>query len=198
MAVHEYGAFLFDEADMDSGRFVYQVDGNYGDYTTSIQIHEEGIEASCDCPYPGTGCKHTVAVLLDVMQIIAGRNAAGAAFFPESSVPVEPYLTPEEIRAQALEDRRLRSRSERFVITEGEMLKGEHLVETSAGRQYTVTLHDPSTAKGHCTCPDFCTSGLGTCKHLICLISFCGIGPILIRNESDAYPFTHGKNVFYL
>ena len=141
-AIYEYGAFLLDEADMNSGRFVYEVDGNFGDYTTSVQFLEDSVDTSCDCPYPGTGCKHTVAVLLDVMQVIAGRKIAGAACVPETSVPAEPYLTPEEIKAQALEDRRQRARSEHFSITEGEMLKGEHLVETSAGRQYTVTLND--------------------------------------------------------
>ncbi|HDR14763.1 MAG TPA: helicase [Desulfobacteraceae bacterium] len=167
MAIYEYGAFFLDEADRNSGRFVYEVDGNYGDYTTSVQLLEDSVETSCNCPYPGTGCKHTVAVLFDVIRIITDRDVAGAACVPESSVPAEPYLTPEEIKAQALEDRRQRARSEHFSITEGEMLKGEHLVETSAGRQYTVTLHDPSTGKGHCTCPDFCTSGLGTCKHMI-------------------------------
>jgi superfamily II DNA or RNA helicase len=190
MAIYQYGAFFLDEADRNSGRFVYKVDGNYGDYTTSVQLLEDSVETSCNCPYPGTGCKHTVAVLFDVIQIITDRDVAGAACVPETSVPVEPYLTPEEIKAQALEDRRQRARSEHFSITEGEMLKGEHLVETSAGRQYTVTLHDPSTGKGHCTCPDFCTSGLGTCKHMIYLRDFFKKKENFARSiQEERFPF---------
>ncbi len=46
------------------------------------------------------------------------------------------------------------------------MLKGDHLVTTTKGRQYQVTLHDPRAGIGHCSCPDFHFNQLGTCKHL--------------------------------
>jgi hypothetical protein len=38
------------------------------------------------------------------------------------------------------------------------MFKGEHLVETPAGRQYTVIFHDPANGMGRCSCPDFATN----------------------------------------
>ena len=41
------------------------------------------------------------------------------------------------------------------------------MIETKLGRQYEVTLHDPEKGEGHCTCPDFLSNRLGTCKHLI-------------------------------
>lgn len=84
-------------------------------------------------------------------------------------IPAEPYLTSEEIRQQALEDRKTRARQERFRLILGDMYKGEHLVETPKGRQYVVTLHDPQNGSGHCTCPDFLTNQLNTCKHMIFL-----------------------------
>jgi hypothetical protein len=81
--------------------------------------------------------------------------------------PEDPYLSPEEIQAQALEDRKKRAKTEKLNIFAGDMFKGEHLVETPAGRQYTVTLHDPVNGIGRCSCPDFATNRLNTCKHLI-------------------------------
>jgi superfamily II DNA or RNA helicase len=144
---------------------MYEMDGNFGDYTIQIQLVNDKLTTTCDCPYPGIGCKHTVAALLDTRDVLQRWRKASAAT-PSPTVP-EPYLTSEEIRQHALEDRKRRARNEAFMVTEGDMLKGEHLVETTNGRQYVVTLHDPANEQGHCNCPDFLTNRLGTCKHLI-------------------------------
>jgi len=175
--IYEDGAYMCVDADQDKGRFQYDVDGNYGDYTTRIQFLKDGLNSSCDCPYPGKGCKHTVAVLLDVYDRLAGwtedlpQKAAGTAQpAPEAfaePAPLAPYQTADEIRTQALEDRRKRAKSESFTIIEGDMYKGAHLVETPKGMQYQVTMHDPENGRGHCTCPDFATNRLDTCKHLL-------------------------------
>ncbi len=162
--LYQHGSFVLSEADPEKGLFAYRVDGSYGDYVTRIYVKDDGVETSCSCPYPGKGCKHTVAVLLDVRDQLGRWKPAGPVEPSE-----EPFLSPEEIRGQALADRESRARTEHFTVTEGEMLKGIHLIETKVGRQYEVTLHDPENGLGHCTCPDFLTNRLGTCKHLIFL-----------------------------
>ena len=51
---------------MTMGRYVYEIDGNYGTYT--ITVHLSGsLSDDCDCPYPERGCKHVVAILFDLM-----------------------------------------------------------------------------------------------------------------------------------
>ena len=60
-ALYENGAFLLKESEPENGLFRYQVDGNYGDYETRIQMHNGDLHFSCTCPYPGDGCKHVVA-----------------------------------------------------------------------------------------------------------------------------------------
>ncbi|MDD5204282.1 MAG: DEAD/DEAH box helicase [Desulfobacterales bacterium] len=169
MKLYEYGSFSCMESDLKKGSFVYEVDGNYGDYVARVQLLPDGLDSSCNCPYPEKGCKHTVAVLLDVCDRINAWVSATPDKI-EAEEPSEPsYLTPEEIRELALEDRRRRAGQEAFKIVWGDMFKGEHVVETAMGRQYVVTLHDPERGLGHCTCPDFLTNRLGTCKHLIYL-----------------------------
>ncbi len=148
----EYGACVGRRMDAQNGRFEYAVDGSYGDYTIRIQLDGKRVDTSCDCPYPGVGCKHTVAALLDISQNIRYADPAVAGGAGEA--PEEPYLSPDEIRAQALEDREKRARSEKLRIYAGDMVKGEHLVESPAGKQYTVTLHDPVNGIGRCSCPD--------------------------------------------
>jgi superfamily II DNA or RNA helicase len=167
--LYEYGSFACTDADIKRGAFVYEVDGNHGDYTTRVQLMTDGLNSSCDCPYPGKGCKHTVAVLLDVYDRVNAWKSA----LPDKIEAEEPigtaFLLPDEIRNLALEDRRKRAKQESFKIVWGDMFKGEHLVEAPSGRQYVVTLHDPAQERGHCTCPDFLTNRLDTCKHLIFL-----------------------------
>ncbi len=173
--LYGHGAFSCVDSDPEKGIFSYAVDGNYGDYTTKILFMDNRVETHCDCPYPGVGCKHTVAVLLDVRDRLGGWKGSIQKKMPPKAEadkrveaePQEPYLTPEEIRTQAIEDRKKRSASESFTFIRGDMFKGEHLVETPGDKQYVVTLLDPEKEHGHCTCPDFLTNRLETCKHLI-------------------------------
>ncbi len=164
--LYNIGAFHFLEYRPDEQLFVYEVDGSYGDYTTRVKLNGY-VAAACDCPYPGDGCKHVVAVLFDVLDRLQDRS--GKETFPVQAQPEQPFLSPEEIRRQALEDRRARARREPFTVIAGDMIKGDHLLETPRGRQYQVTLHDPAAGTGHCSCPDFQSNRLGTCKHLIFL-----------------------------
>lgn len=167
--LYEAGAYSCIEADRDKGTYVYEVDGNYGDYLVTVDFANGDIDYFCDCPYPGEGCKHTVAVLLDIIDRRKYRDYQALVPEPPVTRPMEVYLTVDEIREQALEDRKKRAKTEELTAIFGDMYKGEHLVETTRGLQYKVTLHDPANGLGHCSCPDFLTNRLGTCKHLIFL-----------------------------
>ncbi len=172
LRLYEHGAFCCIDAEPDKGSFVYEVDGNYGDYTTKVDLRN-GTGSSCDCPYPGPGCKHIVAVMLDAVdRMNQWKKSRPDLCKPSLTSGGEELLTPDEIKAQALEDRRLRAKNEQFIVKPGDMFKGEHLIERSDGRQYVVTLHDPVGGQGHCSCPDFLTNRLGTCKHIIHLADF--------------------------
>jgi hypothetical protein len=161
--LYQHGSYFLSESDEQTRCFVYEMDGNYGDYVTRIQLTSKGLETVCDCPYPGTGCKHVVAAALNVRDLLQ-KSEHPASAVPETATP---YLSREEIRDQALADRRKRAGSEKFTLMPGDMLKGDHLVENQRHRQYQVCFHDPAKGVGHCTCPDYLTSGLGTCKHLL-------------------------------
>lgn len=168
--LYEYGSFCCVEANFSEGEFEYEIDGNYGDYKTTVTIDDDGIFTDCDCPYPGIGCKHTVAVLLDIRDKVKMWGDAAAPILPVEEAPPEtPYLNADEIRNQALEDRLKRAKKESFEIEYGDMFKGKHELITDKGKRYTVTIHDPENGYGHCDCPDFVTNRLNTCKHIIFL-----------------------------
>jgi SNF2 family DNA or RNA helicase len=161
------GAFRRIREQSDNGRYVYEVDGNYGNYRTEV-VSNGTVTGLCDCPYPGPGCKHIVAILLELLD--QQRDTEDPSIDDDDRQA--PNLSAEEIRQQALEDRRKRAKIEELKVIQGDMLKGDHLVTTAKGRQYQVTLHNPAAGVGHCSCPDFYSNKLSTCKHLIFLSSF--------------------------
>lgn len=185
LSFFENGAYLCTEASPQQKRFVYQVDGSYGDYTVQVCLQDSSPEYSCDCPYPGPGCKHVVAVFLDVL----GRFRAKDQGAVDQEQEPGNYLSAQEIREKALEDRYQRAQKEEFKLLRGEMLKGEHILETSYGRQYLVTLHDPAQGLGHCSCPDFNTNQLGTCKHLLALCDRLLSKKDLQQAQKELFPF---------
>ncbi|RQD78665.1 SWIM zinc finger family protein, partial [Desulfonatronospira sp. MSAO_Bac3] len=116
--LYEDGAYMCMEALPEEGRYEYQVDGNYGDYSTVVVVGDNGLDCSCDCPYPGPGCKHVVAVALDVLDRVQDWQDKSSTQEPEK---LSDYLTPEEIREKAMEDRRNRARKEEFKLIRGDM-----------------------------------------------------------------------------
>ena len=161
------GAFNRLHEQSGEGRYIYEVDGNYGNYRTEVVLNG-AVSCQCDCPYPGPGCKHIVAILLELFDQQGDMDELPIA----AEAPQMEYLSYEEIKQHALEDRHKRAKKEEFKVTQGDMLKGDHLVTTVKGRQYQVTLHNPAAGVGHCSCPDFYSNKLATCKHLIFLSSF--------------------------
>ncbi len=161
------GAFSRIDEQSGDGRYVYEVDGNYGNYRTEVVLNGD-VTSHCTCPYPGAGCKHVVAILLELLDEQQEPQELSIDDIDKQA----QYLSYEEIRQQALDDRRKRAKQEKFTVIQGDMLKGDHLIMTARGHQYQVTLHDPAAGVGHCSCPDFFSNKLSTCKHLIFLSTF--------------------------
>lgn len=200
--LHRNGAFRKINGETTHGHYIYEVDGSYGNYRTEI-ILNTGIESQCDCPYPGNGCKHIIAILLELFD----EQEEEKRGYEESKEQAKEsaYLTHEEIKTQALEDRHKRGRNEEFTLIAGDMIKGDHLVTTKKGKQYQVTLHNPVAGHGHCSCPDFLTNKLGTCKHLIFVSeSFQKKTTFVKKVKRESFPYidifwdsSHGKPRYF-
>ncbi|ACN17596.1 Helicase, Snf2 family [Desulforapulum autotrophicum HRM2] len=184
-SIYHHGSYFLSRENSD-GSFVYEVDGSYGNYTTQVAIKGEEVLTSCNCPYPGDGCKHVVAALLNARELLLKREKDKVTT-PNDD---DPYLSEDEIRQQALADRKKRAATEPFTVIQGDMFKGDHLVVNKNNREYCVTLHNPEQGIGHCTCPDYLTNGLGTCKHIQFLVSHLEKEPGFARQLSkERFPF---------
>ena len=163
--IYQYGSYLLAHRDLKKKAFTYRVDGNYGNYTTRVVFSGNSLQSSCDCPYPNDGCKHIVAAALNARDILIDQGRQEELFSPRTP----EYLSDEEIRRQVLKDREYRAKTETFDLVQGEMYKGDHRVISKEDKEYRVTLHDPLNGTGHCSCMDYLTSGLDTCKHMLFL-----------------------------
>jgi len=180
------GNYMLVEHDREARRFQYVFDGNYGDYEVTVSCDEPLPAAECTCPYPYAGCKHTVAALLDILQLQKrgqGSSTHGAAD--------EDIITAGEIRNDALSARRKRARKEPMTLLQGETCKGAHTVQGEK-RSYTVTLYDPEQEKGHCTCPDFAVNQLDICKHVIFASGeIMNDQDLVLQARKEVFPFVH-------
>ena len=185
--IFSLGNYALVDEDGDEGFYSYTFDGSYGDYEVSVRLGEGKPEGKCSCPYPHYGCKHFVAACLDMAQ----RQKREAELASASSIPQE-YLTPEEIKAIALKSREERAKKEGFTLIPGETCKGTHTVKTPRNKEYRVTLYAPSKKSGHCTCPDFATNHLDTCKHLLFAYrEFSSDKNFASQAEQEVFPFVH-------
>lgn len=165
--IYQFGSYFLSKENLEQKEFTYRFDGNFGNYKTKVLFNYSSLETSCTCPYPGEGCKHVVAAALNARDILIKKGETQADLFQKEI----PYLSEAEIRELALNDREKRAKSEAFTLNQGDMIKGDHLVVSKKHKKYRVTLHDPFGAKGHCSCPDYMTNRLGTCKHIHYLVS---------------------------
>jgi Helicase conserved C-terminal domain/SNF2-related domain len=115
------------------------------------------------CPHL---CEHLGAAF---SLILEEKLALGLSAPPPEDAPLET-LTEEQLITRALAERAERSRKERMALTplNGKALWSDYAVTSSAsGKTYRVALRGWDRGESYCSCPDFRTNTLGTCKHLI-------------------------------
>ncbi len=190
--IFKLGNYYQKEADLEKQSFKYLIDGNYGDYEVSVSFKNGNIIHFCTCPYYGDGCKHTVAVCLDIIRHVKKHKEEEKEQELQESTSDDELLSRDEIKIQALSDRRKKAKSERFEITLGDTYKGAHIIRNERGKEYVVTMHDPLNEKGHCTCPDFNSNKLCTCKHIMHLdYHIKEKKNAKSRIEKENFPFVH-------
>ncbi|MCA9175267.1 MAG: helicase [Planctomycetales bacterium] len=124
----------------------------------------KGLHLHCDqCEFR---CQHIAAVL---GMIVEDKLALGLSAPPDPTEPLE-HLTEEELLHRALADRASRAASEKMTLRSFEPEKPwTDYVLTShlSGKTYRVSLRGFMPGESYCSCPDFRTNHLGTCKHVM-------------------------------
>jgi hypothetical protein len=115
----------------------------------------------CRCTCEHVGALFSIA-LEDKMEL--GLSAAPA----EREIALD--LTEEELVARATKEREERAAAERMKIKPADASTpwtDYHVTSLVSGKSYRVALRGLAPGESYCSCPDFRTNTLGTCKHVI-------------------------------
>ncbi|MEX0678704.1 MAG: DEAD/DEAH box helicase [Pirellulales bacterium] len=111
-------------------------------------------------------CEHVGAAF---SLILEEKLALGLAAPPKPRVPIES-LAEDELVRRAIADRAERARTEKMAVRAVDATRPwtDYLVTNRlSGKTYRVALRGAEPGDSYCSCPDFRTNTLGTCKHVL-------------------------------
>src|SRR3989454_1466513 len=111
-------------------------------------------------------CEHIGAAFA---LILDEKMALGLAAPPRERVPVES-LDEQELIERAIEERWERARTERMTVKSANLEQpwtDYTATSTISGKTYRVAVRGREPGDSYCSCPDFRTNTLGTCKHIL-------------------------------
>jgi superfamily II DNA or RNA helicase len=124
----------------------------------------KGLQFNCDrCP---GRCDHIAAALSMVLE---EKLTLGLSAPPDPSEPIE-LLTEDELLQRALADRQQRAATEPMTLRslDPDQPWADYTVTSGqSGKTYRISLRGFEPGQSYCSCPDFRTNHLGTCKHII-------------------------------
>jgi ERCC4-related helicase len=119
-----------------------------------------------NCSQCFQACEHVGAAF---SLILEEKLVLGLAAPPKPRVPIES-LGEEELVAKALAERAERARIEKMAVRTadaGRPWTDYTVTNRSSGKSYRVALRGLEPGDSYCSCPDFRTNTLGTCKHIL-------------------------------
>ncbi len=111
-------------------------------------------------------CEHIGAAF---SLILEDKYALGLSDIPKPDLPLE-LLSEEELVTRALAEREKRSREESYRLnsTNPKTPWTDYLLTSlGSGKTYRLGIRGLERGSSYCSCPDFRTNRLGTCKHLM-------------------------------
>lgn len=159
--------------------FEFTVNDKFGDYLVKIDT-EKALSSSCECK-TGQVCRHRAAALMQLHELIKLQEDA----LPPAGIK----YTRSGMIKRVVEERKEKALKARYSIQYADNIFGEHVLTNERGVKYKLTFRDIERKHGYCSCPDYKTNKLGTCKHLIFAFETFGKEQGIPENELPKYPF---------
>ncbi|MEA3361651.1 MAG: DEAD/DEAH box helicase [Thermodesulfobacteriota bacterium] len=139
--------------------FHFSIEDIHNDFELFISVGEEQIDTQCSCKSSKCVCHHTIAGLLELSDNLQRDEAP-------QPVGGKTY-TREGMIKRVMEERRDKADKAEYLIEFADNVFGEHELTNERDLHYRLTFRDPEKEQGYCSCPDYRTNKLGTCKHLL-------------------------------
>ncbi len=138
-------------------KFELVVDDEFDDFRLKLDTDEQ-VSATCSCKSQNW-CSHKIAALLQISELISRYDSDGK--------PGGKVYTREGMIKRVMEERAEKAGKSNYRMAYSNNIFGEHLLTNERGKNYKLTFRDIENQKGYCSCPDYQTNKLGTCKHLM-------------------------------
>jgi len=159
-------------------RFEFSVEEKQGDFFVKVET-SGGIKTLCSCKSDVT-CRHAIAAFFQLEELLKGDE-----ILPQRGIK---YTRTGMIR-RVIEERKLKALQAVYTIEFADNVFGEHILTNERGKSYNLTFRDFTRKHGYCSCPDYRTNKLGTCKHLIFAFENLSRLGHKIPDDVSGYPF---------
>lgn len=163
-----------------SGVHEYLVKDDYKDFHSKIIFNEGKVNVECSCMSPEI-CSHGFAVANQTFQDLS------------RSVQVDKNdaikYSRDGMMKRVKEERELRAQQENYIIDYADNIYGEHHLTNDYKKNYKISFYDFEKKLGYCSCPDYQTNKLETCKHLIYAFNDFAKKNQTLELPNQIYPF---------
>ncbi len=119
-----------------------------------------------ECSTSNTACAEVGAAFSVILE---DKLALGLSAAPTEELPLE-CLNEEQLVRRALRERKTRALSEKMSLQSldpSQPWTDYTLTSAESGKTYRLALRGEQRGQSYCSCPDFRTNTLGTCKHIM-------------------------------
>lgn len=140
--------------------FECTAEDEFDDFQVNFRVEEEQLEHRCSCETTDW-CAHQVGSLMHVVDWLNRTERS-------DSQPGGKAYTREGMIRRVLRERQDKAnRATEYKIQFASNQYGEHVLTNERQVKYKLTFRDFESKTGYCSCPDYRTNKLGTCKHLM-------------------------------
>ena len=138
-------------------RFEFLVDDQYDDFEIALIFTEDSVYAEA-ARNTEPEHEHFIAAMLTLVDELS------RLYIPD--LPEGKAYTREGMMRRVIEERMQKALKAEYRMQFSDNPYGEHILTNEKGDKYKITFRDLEKETGYCSCMDFQTNKLGTCKHL--------------------------------
>jgi len=157
----------------------FLVDDTYDDFRIKLHLTEDEV-LSESSKKKKVFTYHIIGCLLQLSEELERLDVQ-----PEEGVA----YTREGMIDRVMKERFQRAQKANYHIEFADNPYGEHLLTNEKGTTYRLTFRDHPNEIGYCSCPDYRTNKLGTCKHLMYAFAKKKGTKNKLKKPQTTYPF---------
>lgn len=159
--------------------FEFSVDDEFNDFRVGITVNGD-ISAVCNCK-SDIWCHHKIACLMQLHEDLSRDDSKPQAIGKE--------YTRQGMIKRVLDERAEKAKKAEYRIEPADNVYGEHVLYNEKGQQYKLTFYNFNKEQGYCSCPDYRSNKLGTCKHLMFAFNYFKSNNKTLLVQKHQYPF---------